>query len=494
MRYFLSFLFFSCILTGCRHTPPGSSPDVDPDPETGYPKEIGTIFTTKCASAGCHNNISYPGAGGVNMTTWEKLFEGGSNGAVIIPYNPENSSLLYFINTNELLGPTAKPVMPYDPSNPMVGMPLSQDDYMLIRDWVAAGAPDKNGNIPFAAHTETKQKIYITMQGCDQVAVVDAASRVVMRYINVGRSQSIESPHCIRMDSEGRYAYVSFIGGEYLQKIDTYTDTVVADFYAGPGSWNILGITPDDKYIMMSDWSPTGKVILIDASLENPHPELTIPQLSMPHGIACLPDHTFLVTSEAKNVIYKIRTEPTPSIKEIPVGDWTDGTSSNTPFVIHEIMLTPDLSRYFITCQNSGEVRVMDTYADTLIRIIKTGYFPQEIALSKAVPYLFVTCMEDASNLPGFKGSVYAINYETYETKRIDGPFYQPHGITVDDLNGVLYVASSNADTDGPAPHHASSCAGRNGYYNVYDLYTLDRLPKRYEVTVQPYSAATRFW
>src|SRR5690606_30121965 len=115
------------------------------------------------------------------------------------------------------------------------------------------------------------------------------------------------------------------------------------------------------------------------------------------------------------------------------------------------------------------------------------------IAMSKSKPYALITCMEDNSSNPGFRGSVYVIDYNTFETTKIDGPFFQPHGIAVDDRNGTFYVASRNATQDGPAPHHSSSCAGRNGYYNVYDLNTLKRLPKRYEVTVEPYSADVRF-
>lgn len=487
------FLFSLLLLAGCRHPLPVKEDPPEPEPEIFYPDNIASIFVKKCATAGCHNDISSPGAGGVNMTDWGKLMAGGNNGAVIVPFNPENSSLLYFINTDPLMGPTATPVMPYNPADPDAGLPLSMDEYLSVVEWVINGAPDKHGNIPFASYPATRQKIYITMQGCDQVGVVDAESRVVMRYIPVGKTPAIESPHCVRVDHNGRYAYVSFIGGQYIQKINTETDSIVAELFVGSGSWNIVNITPDNNELLITDWSSNGKAVRISTSDAGMQVIETITGLRMPHGVECLPGGVFLVTSEAKNIVYKI-TAGAPPYKEISVGNWdSHPTDPNTAMVLHEILLTPDRSRYFLTCQNSGEVRVMDTYADTLIRVIPVGFYPQELAISKTEPYIFVTCMEDASNQPGFKGSVYAINYETYETHRIDGPFYQPHGITVDDLNGVVYVVSSNADPNGPAPHHASSCNGRNGYYNVYDLKTLARLPKRYEVTVMPYSAATRF-
>jgi hypothetical protein len=90
---------------------------------------------------------------------------------------------------------------------------------------------------------------------------------------------------------------------------------------------------------------------------------------------------------------------------------------------------------------------------------------------------------------------VYVLNYKTMEiVKRLDGKFFQPHGITVDDHNGVVYIASRNATTDGPAPHHPSACGGRNGWYSLFDLNTLTPVDeKRYEVSIEPYSADARF-
>ena len=78
--------------------------------------------------------------------------------------------------------------------------------------------------------------------------------------------------------------------------------------------------------------------------------------------------------------------------------------------------------------------------------------------------------------------------------KRIDGTFYQPHAIGVDDKNGFVYFVSRNTNPNGPAPHHTSDCGGRNGYYQVYDLNTLEPINKRrYEVTPDPYSIDARF-
>jgi YVTN family beta-propeller protein len=230
-----------------------------------------------------------------------------------------------------------------------------------------------------------------------------------------------------------------------------------------------------------------GKVTIInttDMSLQEPLGGVFL----KPHGIESNASFTtFYVTSEAENFIYKFNVI-SGMFKKVKIDD-----GLSTRRVVHEIKMTPDYSKYFITCQDSNEVRVLDANWDTLITVIPVGLHPQELAISTTRPYIFVTCMEDNSSFPGYKGSVYAINYNSFEATRIEGPFYQPHAITVDDQKGVFYVVSRNANPDGPAPHHSASCGGRNGYYHVYDLNTFKRLPKRYEVGAEPYSADTRF-
>jgi DNA-binding beta-propeller fold protein YncE len=85
---------------------------------------------------------------------------------------------------------------------------------------------------------------------------------------------------------------------------------------------------------------------------------------------------------------------------------------------------------------------------------------------------------------------------------RIDGQFsaspthikvgFQPHGIGVDESKKVLYVASRNLLSSGPAPHHTSQCGGRNGFLNFIDLYSLKVLPKSYELSSDPYFVFSR--
>ncbi len=486
-------------ITACKHP----IPNIEPEPDYGqFPAEVGKILINKCATAGCHNAASYNNAAGLLMDTWEHLLLGGSSGASIVAYSPEFSPLMYFINTDTSRGTTTLPTMPYDPSGKNANV-LSDDEYNTLKDWIGRGAPDINGNIPFSGDEETRQKFYLTQQGCDQVAVIDAKSNLVMRYIQIGTdSSSIESPHCLKFTSDGAHAYVSFLSGKAIQKIETRTDGVISDVTLGNGSWNILYVAPADTALATTDWTSNGRVVFANTSSMTLQPWLTgsgAGTFVYPHGIASTRAFdTMFITAQYGNVVYRYAPN-IPHYRKVsidgnsPVATNAGDNHSPNP---HEILMAPDYNKYFLTCQSTNEIRVLDAHTDAILAAIPVGQFPQEMAISHTKPYLFVTCMEDETNpLPGRKGSVYVINYNTYAIVDVlKGDFYQPHGLAVDDINGKVLVASTNANPDGPAPHHATACGGRAGWYTMYDLNTLQAINnKRYQVTVMPYSADIRF-
>lgn len=199
------------ITVSCKHkTPVPSRPDSS---SSQYPAAVAKIIVDKCATAGCHNEASYTNAGGLRLDDWQYMFDGGGTGAVVVAYSPENSPLLYFLNpdsgVHDIL--SVKPTMPYNDA------PLSKEEYDIIKNWIADGAPDKNGNVPFASNAATRQKAYLTQEGCDLVAVIDAQKKVVMRYIKVGNNEGInETAHYIQVDKQGRYAYVCFVNGNII--------------------------------------------------------------------------------------------------------------------------------------------------------------------------------------------------------------------------------------------------------------------------------------
>jgi YVTN family beta-propeller protein len=454
-----------------------------------YSPEVEEIISTKCSTSGCHNSISKDAAGGLSLSTWDELFMGGNGGSVVIPYRPDQSWLMYYINTDTSRGVVLTPTMPFNQA------PLSDAEYNTLQEWISAGAPNAQGEIAFSGDPDRK-KFYVANQGCDLVSVFDTKSLLAMRYVDVGTLSQIEIPHNLKVSSDGQYWYVCFVAGTVVQKFRTSDDTFVGQVEIGSGSWNTMTLSPDGTKAFVIDFEDEGKIAYVN--LEN----LSLIQMyqgsgvfASPHGSCVNNSFTILyVTSQFGNFIYKIDiTNPTfPQIEQIVLVPGQQPNTNLGTLDPHEIALSPDETKYFVTCNSSNEVRVMDAQMDTLISVIPVGQYPVEMVFSKAYPYLFVTCMEDPCAEPLCKGSVWMINYiDLTATKLPQSGLFEPHGITVDDDIGVVVIANRNVNPDGPAPHHSSDCGGRNGYLKFIDLSTLQFItPYRPEVSVDPYSVA----
>lgn len=481
MRPLVLLLFFSILLLSCAKDK--GLPDMQ-----GYPEAIGKIFLNKCSTPGCHNEASKDAASGLSMVSWEKLFEGGRNGSAVIPYRHDQSILFYYCNSYADLGVQLSPNMPYGKP------PLSRQEITDIINWINAGAKNDEGKVMFGE--SNLKKFYVTNQGCDEVSVFSTEKLLTTRYVKVGNQAGIEAPHMIRVSPDGKYWYVVFTGGNCVQKFRTSDDTYVGEISIGSGNWNTLTIAGDGKLAFCVDWSANGKIFCLD--LEN----LTLLHKYQGSGLFIYPHASLVnnagsvlyVSAQTGNFVYKLDLSniSSPDISEISLEQGIS-PSSISKLDIHDLIFTPDEKFYYASCQKSNELRVMQTSNDSLVAIIPTGSYPQEFAISEQMPYLFVTCPEDTLSFPGTRGSVSVIDYSTHTFVKKINTGFQPHGIGVDDLKKMVYVANRNVTTKGPAPHHSSSCGGRNGYITFIDMNSLTLIPnKRYEVSVDPYSIAVK--
>lgn len=463
--------------------------------ESQYPKEIGEIMLTKCAVSGCHNTQSKNAAAGLDLSSWSKMMEGDRAGAVCVPYSHEYSTLFFFTNTFSDLGPSVIPTMPIG------GDPLTREEVTKLRNWIDAGAPNADGFVKWSDNPN-RNKFYVTNQGCDVVCAIDAETHLQMRYIPVGADAAIESPHMVRVSPDGQYWYCTFIAGRYLEKHRTSDDALVGRILLGPtdssaiGSWNTFAMTSDGRNAWVVDWSPNGRIAWVD--LETMQWRQTYQgsnYLVQPHGSFLSPDNQFLfVTTTSGNFIYKIDVSVPqfPDKQEVIING--DGFVSNVSSEDgHDVLFSPDGSKYFVTCQKSNTVRIMSTATDQLLATVPVGVFPQELAISETTPYLYVSCMEDTTVYPGNRGLVAVINYETNSLVTTINTGFQPHGVAVDDDRGIVIVTNRNAVPGGPAPHHTTGCGGRNGYFTLIDMNTNQLIAgSKTELAVDPYSAAYR--
>ena len=493
-------LFITIIYSGCRK----DSPVVDYG-HCGYPKEIATIIETKCAVSGCHNSQSKDACAGLDLSTWDKMMDGDRNGAVCIPYTHDYSTMFLFTNTYADLGNIVPPTMPLNSD------PLTHEQEVTLRNWIDAGAPDATGFVKWSDNPQRK-KFYVTNQGCDIVYVFDAATRLQMRVVPVGADPSFtEGPHNIKISPDGQYWYTCFIAGLYLEKHRTTDDAFIGRALLGyntsdaTGSWNTLTISPDNHLAEVVDWSPQGSVAFINTQTMTLMPYGHVQGAGLftqPHGSAIRRNATndttfFYATCNAGNFIYKMDTFPNLHFfgdnNSIPVDG--SGVANTATGWNHDILFSPDGSKYYVTSQLDNTVQVMDANTDQHIATIPVGVYPQELAVSATMPYLYVTCTEDTLTYPGFRGSVYIINTQTNSVIGHVNPGWQPHGIAVDDDDKIVIVANRNINPGGPAPHHTTVCGGRNGYVSFIDMNTNQMMvgdKSRIEVAADPYSCAYR--
>lgn len=472
-----SFIAVTALVSSCTK-------DSAPPTFGDYPTEIGKIFTYKCATSGCHNEESYKGAAELNLSSWASLFRGSNNGSPVIPFRSDFSSLCYFINTYADLGPKNSPTMP------LYRTPLSRDEVQIIKNWIDEGAPDINGNIMWSDNPNRK-KYYVLNQGCDVVTVFDAATQLPMRYINVGNNASVpESPHMIRISPDGKYWYIVFVANNILQKYRTSDDSFVGEVSLGAyQNWNTITISNDSKRAYCVSWQTNSRLAVVDIENMTLIHNIGGGNFSDAHGIALnKTNDTIYITRQTGNYIFKIDTALN-GFNEITIdgSGIPNQTSSLDP---HEIIFSPDGSKYFISCQKSNEVRVMSTAGDVLLQTINTGLYPLEFAMSSSKDKLYVACQDHPSTYPNIKGSVTVIDMTTYQSSN-HSVGYQPHGIALDEVNGYVIVASRNILSNGPTPHHTGVC-GRNGFVNYFNINTMELLSKKTEVASDPYSVVVK--
>ncbi|MBZ0100338.1 MAG: hypothetical protein K8F30_14755, partial [Taibaiella sp.] len=331
-----------------------------------YPDDVAKIILNRCATAGCHNAASYSGAGGLDLTTWDKLFEGGNTGAVVIPYRPDFSTLCFYTNIDTLLGVTLTPTMPVN------NTPLGKEEYITLRDWVTAGAPSAGGKIMFADNPARK-KFYVANQLCDVVTVFDMESLLQMRYVTVGNKAVEEFPRTVKVSPDKRHWYVSFFAtSDVVQKFSAVDDRPIGQINLGSGSWTSFVITSDSKYGYFVDNSNPGKVAYADLEQMQLVATYTFEgKFRYPSGIAINEQFkTIYVGNITGNYIYTIDiSNPMyPSIKELPIDGSTEILHHST--LNPAELLTDDKGNCIVACAGFEELRIINMKTDVVTHTI----------------------------------------------------------------------------------------------------------------------------
>jgi YVTN family beta-propeller protein len=418
-------------------------------------------------SAGCH------GAGnttGLELTSWDKVIAGGRFGDVVIPFRPEESHLL-----DHLLG-IAEPQMPLSRD------PLPAEQIASIRGWIEEGAPNDAGEVPYAS---SRKKIYVTNQAGDKISVIDVGARVVSRVIDVGVLDGVDSPHNVHVDRQNRYWYVSLINSARLLQFDARTDELRRTLSVGESPANPV-TSPDGSEVYVTNWNPNHPTLhVIDTETLTEKYSLTFPAPfgDLPHGLAVTQDGTTLYTThEGGGSVFRIRPGKTPAETEVLF------VSLGEPAVeLHPLQVILDAEERFlyVTCNGTGEVRVVSTETLEMVKTIQLQGKPWLAALTPGGQIYVCNWGKDAIDI---------IDTQTQElvTSLINTGdhtvFARPHGIAITGDGRFAFV--SNENTNGLIPqHHPTQGGGDKGHVTVIDL-AMNHVVKVLEVEEDPTGVA----
>lgn len=489
----LNRIFVACLAFMLLAFASCKDPEPNPIAESQYPEAVAQIVVNSCATSGCHIAPAPPAA--LALHTWTALFEGSSFGAVLIPGSPEWSHFLQHTNTYDDLGIRATPVMPPDST----GAPLSRAQVETLKTWIEDGAPDKNGNTRWAEQEQaSNNKLFTLCAGSDLIAVTDLQTNLVMHMIPVGVIEAqLEAPHYIRLSPDKQFMYVTLIGGEAVEKYRTDTYEKVGRIVVGPDP-ALIQLNASGTRAIITHWNDTGgspKLTMLNTEDMSIVDQVIASGdlLSYPHGMAANSDFSLLyVVANSGNYYAKWQINESGFVdhEEIPV----DPANSPVPqpsstYKPYHCLLSPDGSRFFVSCSGTDEVRVFDTATDDLLTSIVVGDFPRLMDYDPVSKRLFVACANQESfpDQGSIRGCVSVINAEALSFERfIYRLGHRPHGVGVDVSNRRLYVSSENTGGIDP-PHHPLDGTGPPGKYNVVDLNTLEIITDmETEVAVYP--------
>ncbi len=451
-------------LGGCTDKPTASDGDLIPG---SYSGSVQRIFDRSCSASECHGGGGDPG-GGLLLTSWSNLIAGSRYGEVVVPFRPEESHLI-----DHLTG-AAEPRMPLSRD------PLPESEIDLLRDWVADGARNDDGVVPYA---DSRRKVYVCNQGSDQLTIFDADALVTRRILDIGVNPAADYPHNVFVDPQGEFFYVTLLGSANVLKYDARADTLVAAAAVGQAPANPV-TSPDGRTLYVTNWRSDNPTLhVLDAATLAERYALRFPSAlgASPHGLCVTRDGTTVYTThEEAGSVFEIvpgTTAEQSVLTFIPL----EGRESRRLQPL-QVVLDAEERFAYVTCLNAGEVQVIDTVLDEVVKVIPIGGNPWLAALTHDGSRIYVANWG--------KNAVDVIDTATQElvttlTNQTVGEtvFARPHGVAMSADGSQVFISNENTNGAFP-PHHGGETSG-NGNVVVIDLAT-DEVVKVLEVEVDP--------
>ena len=439
-----------------------------------YSRHVQPIFDQSCNSSGCHNAAF--GAGGLLLDSWEHVLLGSPEGAQVVSGNAFMSHLMQHINKDTTLSPISTPSMPLGRDD------LPDETVRFIARWIDEGAKNDAGALPFASRPSGM--ILATNQSSDLVAVVDAATNLVMRYVKVGSQVSgttLGAPHHVRADLQGAYFYVTMIQTQELWKFSASDFQFIAKMPVAPFPADVI-LTPGGDTAFVTNFSSLPQAaVMIDTRTMQVLRTYTVPSALRPFISFC---HGALLTRD-KKYFYTVnqgsgnllRIDLATDAMDIVALDTAGAlTSATQPYLADE---SPDGRYIYVSGYGTNDVRIIDTQTDPLRASLaipvgsSSPSRPLHVHVSPDGQYL-VSANQGSDDVTIIRTSDFS------RVANIAGVGRQPHGLQFTPDGAYLYVTCENR-VEAVPPHHPTTGSQGISFITVID-FAQRRIVRKIEV------------
>lgn len=434
-----------------------------------YAEHIQPIFTSGCAVSGCHTGEDDDAHVGhfkpsehagpqFSLRSWEDLMRGSSHGAVVVPYRPLKSHLVFHLNTDTLVAPVSTPHMP------LPGSVLPDDQLQTLIRWVSEGAYNEVGAVALSAYPEGR--VMITNQGEDLVCIVDIAALLVSRYIQAGAANVFaeppHAPHNMTVDKVRGVYYVNLVGAGRILKF-RLADNALLGQVSGITSPTQIALSPGGDTGYVAQFARQRNAIrLFDTQSMTLLDSISSLNFERPHGIQISPDGRELWATGNSSDNLLVVNLADQSTELVQLNNQPPG--SGFQLLPYQTVMTSDDRYVYVSCQQSNDVRVVDRATRSVVKSIPVGQWPLILAISPDNRFVY------SANRNSNDVSVIRTSDNTVvATIPNVGP--QPHGIDITANGRYAYVSCENVISLIP-PHHPTSGSRRPGFLAVIDLQT----------------------
>jgi YVTN family beta-propeller protein len=384
------------------------------------------------------------------------------------------SHLLQTINrTDTMLSPISGMMMPASRN------PLPRRDVQAIARWIADGARDDNGNLPFP-EPRPFGKVFFTSQSVDLVGVLDLETGLIMRYVTAGNplpfTQPPQAPHNVQIDDQGAYYYVTLITGNKLKKYNAATHELVGEAAVGTFPAHVV-VTHDGSKAYVTNFDPNfGRIYSLNTATMTVSAVISAGSfMGRTHGARLSQDGEYLyVGSNGTDLVHIISTSNDSVVAHVSVGGGVPLPQS--VYRPYQIAVRNDDRFIYVTCNGRGLVSVIERMPDDSFHwrdTIAVGERPLQCEVTRDGRYLYV-CNQGS-------GSVSVIDAQTNQPlTTIPDVGKQPHGIDITDDSRTVYVTCENV-LSGDPPHHPVTGSKAPGYIALIDVGT-NQVFRRIEV------------